>query len=202
LSKGKYRCAVTWEREYKDVSAIIQKYTTPAELKMIQHALTTNPNEALNRANCRRAPKDLFCAGTDSYKYRCAVTVGQVSVGHLQYYRRVFASLRMTLNPTTEAMFTRLDLNDTYNKTRKRSFNYKLKRSMAANKIWRNNLTAVRMDRAAGKGYGEKAKVVTKAVEHTHDKEDISKLWNRTPKYLYHIQNPVLGTSYILTYYW
>jgi hypothetical protein len=75
-SKGKYRCTVTWEREYKDVSAIIQKYTTPAELKMIQHALTTNPNEALNRANCQRDPKDLFCAGTDAYKYRCAVTVG------------------------------------------------------------------------------------------------------------------------------
>jgi hypothetical protein len=169
------------------VSEVIQKLTTPQELKLLWHAQSTNPNEALNKANCRRAPKDLFCAGSDSYKYRCAVTIGQVSVGHLLYYKRVFSSLRTELNPTMTAMFTRLDVNDTYNKTRKRSFDYKLKRSMASNKIWRNNLSAVRMDLAAGKGYGEKAVLVTVAVEGTCDKKLISKSFDRTPKYWMHI---------------
>jgi hypothetical protein len=95
-------------KSYKAVSAVIQQFTTPKELKLVQHVLSTNPNEALNRANCRLAPKYLFCAGTDSYKYQCAVTVGQVSVGHQEYYRRVFARLGMTMNPTMNAMIGRL----------------------------------------------------------------------------------------------
>jgi hypothetical protein len=76
-----------------------------------------------------------------------------VYVGDQEYYRREFARLGMTMNPTMNVMFGRLDRNDASNKKRKRSFDYKLKRSMAANKIWRNNLTTVHMDR---RGYGER----------------------------------------------
>jgi hypothetical protein len=77
-------------------------------------------------------------------------------------------------NPSLNAMFGRLDRNDASNKKRKRSFDYKLKRSMTANKVWRNNLTTVRMDRAAGRGYGEKAVVVKKSEVGNCDKKVIS----------------------------
>jgi hypothetical protein len=123
-----------------------------------------------------------------------------VSVGHQEYYRRVFARLGMTMNPTMNAMFGRLDRNDASNKKRKRYFDYKLKRSMTANKVWRNNLTTVRMDRAAGRGYGEKAAVVKKSEMGSSDKKVISKSSGRTPRILMHIYFPVLQCQYKCTY--
>jgi len=198
-SKGKYRCAELWEKEYKAVTAVIEEFTTPKELKLIQHDLSTNPNEAMNKANCRRAPKDLFWAGTDSYKYRCAVTVGQLSVGHQQYYERVFSSIGITVNPTTNAMFDRLDRIDVINRKRKQSFEYKLKRSQTSNANWRGNLLGVRMDLAAGKGYGDKAAIVAGPMAGTSDIKQISKYRVRTPKFGIHILPWVLESQCIST---
>jgi hypothetical protein len=65
-------------KEYSQASGVIQEYVKLEELKQIQHILYINPNESMNKeANSWRAPKKdlLFCVGSDSYKYWCAVTV-------------------------------------------------------------------------------------------------------------------------------
>jgi hypothetical protein len=106
----------------------------------------------------------------------------------------------MTMNPTMNAMFGRLDQNDASHKKRKRSVDYKLKRSMTANKIWQNNLTTVRMDRAAGRGYGENADVIKKSEVYNCDQKVISKCSGQTPRSLIHIYFPVLQCQYKCAY--
>jgi hypothetical protein len=101
-SAGEYRSAKVWSKEFEQVKEIIRGYTTPDELRKIRHSITTNTNEAMNKANCRHNPKDSFLAGSDVYKYRRAVTVGQLSIGHEKYFERVLCRHRYDNEPNND----------------------------------------------------------------------------------------------------
>ena len=98
-SKKYYRTKEKDEGLYKKIQAILAKYITKERLSDIAHGMDTNANEAFNNTVSWLAPKNRVYSGSRSLWHRICIAIGIVSLGPLEYYKRLFKIFGIQMTP-------------------------------------------------------------------------------------------------------
>jgi hypothetical protein len=92
-----YRCKTRDAKLYALLSETIARFVTKERLDEMAHELDTNMNEAFNQICTWFAPKNKVFAGSYSLHNRIAFAVGINSLGVLQFFKRLFRKLGITM---------------------------------------------------------------------------------------------------------
>ena len=112
----KYRCKKTNPKMYDDVMTLLQRFTTPEKLKECHHGHSSQKNEAMNQSITRYNPKTNTFSLTMSLNARICLAVGVDSVGHEEYYERLFEKMKIRLPDTCRKMLRRMKSKKDYDR--------------------------------------------------------------------------------------
>ena len=71
------------------------RFLTEERLRECHHQMSSQKNEAMNKSIMRYAPKDRTYCRTMGLTSRINLAIGVDSVGHAQYYQRLFQAMGM-----------------------------------------------------------------------------------------------------------
>jgi hypothetical protein len=92
-----YRCKKRDAKLYAVLQEKLDKFVSKDRLTEMAHTLDTNMNEAFNQICTWFCPKNKVFAGSYSLHNRIAFAVGINSLGVLQYFKRLFRKLGITM---------------------------------------------------------------------------------------------------------
>ena len=90
LKLTKYRCKVENEKLYLQCEEIMACFLTKERLRECHHQMSSQKNKAMNKSIMRYAPKDKMYCRTMGLTSRINIAIGVDSVGHAEYYQRLF----------------------------------------------------------------------------------------------------------------
>jgi hypothetical protein len=150
----KYRSKKEHPKLYEQAMAVLDKYTDETSLRELMHTMSTQKNESMNRVAMRFAPKHVCFSKSMALTYRLHMAVGINSVGHLQFYTRLFALVGLAMSTITLTVFERLDKSDSYHQSQKKTPKYRSARAHKRNAAMIKELKKEEEDRVKGMSYG------------------------------------------------
>lgn len=94
-----YRCHEKDAELYKILVKIVSRFVTFDRLQEVAHGMDTQVNESFNNTASWLAPKNKMYCGTVSLTNRISIGLGIVSLGLLQYFRRLYHALGIAMTP-------------------------------------------------------------------------------------------------------
>jgi hypothetical protein len=149
----KYRCKDKYKLLYKQVSDVMDRFITTKKLKECHHGHSSQKNESMNRLVSRYIPKDRTYSQSMSMASRVCLAVGVDSVGHWEYYERLFAETSVKLPLHTRIMLERMSKRREYDRNYQRRPERKRKRSNLKFAKMKDGLKTQMADKAMGLNY-------------------------------------------------
>jgi hypothetical protein len=105
----KYRCKKENPKMYQDLSLILERFTETEKLKECHHGYSSQKNEAMNKSITRYVPKDSTFSESKSLASRIDLAIGVDSVGHPEYYQRLFDKMTIKLPGITKRVLEKMN---------------------------------------------------------------------------------------------
>jgi hypothetical protein len=84
---------------YAELNKMIQRFISPDKLREVAHGMDTNVNKSINNTISYFAPKNRVYCGTRSLQNRVSIAIGVLSLGMVEYFKRLFKALGIYMTP-------------------------------------------------------------------------------------------------------
>jgi hypothetical protein len=131
----KYRCKEANNKLYLQCLEILERFTSEAHLRECHHRMSSQKNEAMNKSIIRYVPKDKTLCKTMSLTSRLCMAISIDSIGHSEFYVRLFAAMKFEATELTFSGLRRMWRKKEYGRIRQGRKKVKLDRRLALRKL-------------------------------------------------------------------
>jgi hypothetical protein len=149
----KYRCKKENSKLYKQIVEVMDRFTNTEKLQECHHGFSSQKNESMNKVVSRYVPKDRTFCQSMSLTSRICMAVGIDSIGHEDYYQRVFGKMEMKLPVNLTNMLFRMKNRREYDRNYQAQPKRKRKRSETKLVKIKEGLQKQMADKAVGRLY-------------------------------------------------
>jgi hypothetical protein len=149
----KYRCKINDKKMYEDMCKVLHRFTESAKLKECHHGYSSQKNESMNQLISRYVPKDKTFCQSMSLNSRICLAVGVDSVGHEEYYERLFEKMKIPFPDNTRIMLRSMKKKRDYDRNYQAQPTQKRKRSVKKFDSTKDRLKKQMADKALGVAY-------------------------------------------------
>jgi hypothetical protein len=149
----KYRCKKENAILYKQIIEIMGRFVKPEKLRECHHGYSSQKNESMNKLISRYTPKDRTFSQSTSLASRVCLAVGVDSVGQEEYFRLLFAKLKMKLPENTKLLLRKMKIKRDYDRKYQALPKRKRNRSAIKFRKMRTGLSKQMADKAIGLTY-------------------------------------------------
>ena len=139
-----YRCKVTHEKLYNEITHEMKRFFTRTMLEQLNHSRSTQHNEATNTSVAVLAQKGRNYSFTDSLRTRVRITGGCQILGHTAFWSLLFDAIDIEMDDGLKSFLQQRDTQERNKNIRHATIDGKRKRNTKKNVRNRSSSTATK----------------------------------------------------------
>jgi hypothetical protein len=138
---------------YSQCVELIERFTSESHLRECHHKMSSQKNEAMNKSIMRYCPKDKTYSKSMALTSRLCLAIAIDTVGHSEYYVRLFAAMKLQATELTFSGLRRMWRKKEYGRMRQGRKQVKLDRRIAIRKSILKGIDELEKDKEEGRAY-------------------------------------------------
>jgi hypothetical protein len=177
----KYRCKEKNNKLYLQCVEILERFISEEHLRECHHTMSSQKNEAMNKSLMRYVPKDKTYCRTMSLTSRLNLAISIDTLGHAEYFIRLFRAMKFRLTELTFSGLRRMWRKKEYGRMHSRLKKVKLDRRLLMRKKMVEGCAKMEKDVQEGRAYASGIRI-TGSENENEGEQPAKKRAKRTSK--------------------